>query len=145
MAGIYLKEAAALAQVNPSTLHRAMKNGKLSFTLDGDGQRLIDPAELDRWKADYQLQPNGSNRSKQNDSNSGQPTEIVRLQSQLDIEKANGAGLLQRLADLKAQLDDMRDQRDAWQTQAQTLLLGNQAATAQKSRKWWQFGKRESA
>lgn len=145
MAGIYLKEAAKLAGVNPSTLHRAMRNSKLSFTLDGDGQRLIDPAELDRWKSDYQAQTNGSNRRKPDAGNSEQSGEIVRLQSQLDIEKANGAGLLQKLADLKAQLDDMRGQRDAWQTQAATLLLSNRSATQLKPRKWWQFGKRESA
>jgi excisionase family DNA binding protein len=128
MAGIYLREAAKLAGVNPSTLHRAMKNGKLSFTLDGDGQRLIDPAELDRWKSDYQPQ-NGGNRSKPDASDSSQSVEFIRLQAQLDIEKAKAAGLLEKLADIKGQLDDMRDQRDQWQTQAQTLLLGNQSAT----------------
>lgn len=139
MAGIYLKEAAKLAGVNPSTLHRAMKNNKLSFALDGDGQRLIDPAELDRWKSDYQAQANGGNRAKPDASSSGQSGEIVHLQSQLDIEKANGAGLLQKLSDLKAQLDDMREQRDAWQVQAQTLLLSNRPATESKPRKWWKF------
>lgn len=128
MAGIYLREAAKLAGMNPSTLHRAMKSGKLSFTLDGDGQRLIDPAELDRWKSDYQPQ-NGGNRSKPVASDSPQSVEIIRLQAQLDIEKANAARLLEKLADIKDQLDDMRGQRDQWQTQAQTLLLGNPSAT----------------
>ena len=128
MAGIYLKEAAKLAGVNPATIHRAMKSGKLSFNLDGDGQRLIDPAELDRWKSDYQPQ-NGGNRNKPIASDSPQSIELIRLQSQLDIEKANGARLLEKLADIKGQLDDMRDQRDQWQTQAQTLLLSNQSAT----------------
>lgn len=155
MAGIYLREAAKLAGVNPSTLHRAMKNGKLSFTLDGDGQRLIDPAELDRWKSDYQPQ-NGSNRGKTDASDSPQSVEVIRLQAQLDIEKAKAAGLLEKLADIKGQLDDMREQRDQWQTQAQTLLLGNQSATqpvagepvaiattqeAPVKRKWRLFGR----
>jgi hypothetical protein len=50
MAGIGLKEAAKLTGKNQSTIHRAMKNNKLAFTLDDSGQRLIDPAELDRCR-----------------------------------------------------------------------------------------------
>jgi excisionase family DNA binding protein len=145
MAAIYLNEAAKLVGVNPSTLHRAMKKGKLSFTLDGDGQRVIDPAELDRWHSDYQARFNGSNRSKPDAGNPEQRIEIVQLQAQLEVERAKGAGLLEKLADIKAQLGDMRAQRDEWKMQAQTLLLGDQRGQPPKARKWWQFGKRESA
>jgi hypothetical protein len=45
-----------------------------------------------------------------------------------------------RLADLKATLDDMREQRDHWQTMAQRLAITDQrpAATVLQSRQWWQ-------
>ena len=48
MPGIGLSEAAKLTGRNQSTIHRAMKTGRLSFTVGDDGERRIDPAELDR-------------------------------------------------------------------------------------------------
>jgi hypothetical protein len=48
MALIGLNEAARLSGRNRSTLHRAMKDGRLSYTLDDAGERRIDVAELER-------------------------------------------------------------------------------------------------
>jgi hypothetical protein len=139
--GLYLREAAKLKGVDPSTIHRAMKNGRLSFTLDGEGQRVIDPAELDRWHEGYQTRPSGS---KPVSGEALQLVEIAQLRAQLEIEKARSAGLLERLADLRAELRDMRGQRDEWQAQAKQLLLTQQTTPAPKKRKWWHLGKRES-
>jgi hypothetical protein len=47
MASIGLSEAAKLTGRNQSTIHRAMKTGRLSFTIEA-GERRIDTAELDR-------------------------------------------------------------------------------------------------
>jgi hypothetical protein len=48
MAAIGLAEAARLTGRNQSTIHRAMKAGKLSFTKDEAGERKVDVAELER-------------------------------------------------------------------------------------------------
>jgi hypothetical protein len=48
VAQIGLRQAARLSGRNQSTLHRAMKAGRLSYTVDAAGQRRIDTSELDR-------------------------------------------------------------------------------------------------
>jgi hypothetical protein len=48
MALIGLSEAAKLTGRNQTTIHRAMKTGRLSFSLGESGERRIDTAELDR-------------------------------------------------------------------------------------------------
>jgi len=50
----------------------------------------------------------------------------------------------QRLSDLKADLEDMRNQRNAWQAQAERLALTDQRtqpAQQQPSRWWWRRGR----
>jgi hypothetical protein len=48
VAAIGLAEAVRLTGRNQSTIHRAMKAGRLSFTKDETGERRIDVAELER-------------------------------------------------------------------------------------------------
>ena len=48
MAEIGLAEASRLTGKNRSTLHRAMKTGRLSYTVNDAGERRIDVAELQR-------------------------------------------------------------------------------------------------
>jgi DNA-binding transcriptional MerR regulator len=43
-----IAEAARIARVDPSTMHRWIKKGIISTVKDGSGRRGIDPAELDR-------------------------------------------------------------------------------------------------
>lgn len=142
MPGIYLSEAAEITGRDKATIHRAMKKGALAFTIDANGQRLIDRAELERWDSSLPRM-NGSNR----DSKSGeQLSEVVRLRDELDKERQKSAHALERLAEIKGQLDDMRGQRDGWQKQAQTLLLTNRVeldatGTAPAKRRWWGLGK----
>lgn len=45
---ISFTEAAKLAGVNPSTIHRAVKNGRLSARTLDNGRKAIDPSELER-------------------------------------------------------------------------------------------------
>jgi predicted site-specific integrase-resolvase len=48
MALVGLSEAAKLTGRNQTTIHRAMKTGRLCYTADETGSRRIDTAELDR-------------------------------------------------------------------------------------------------
>jgi len=46
---VKLAEAARLARVSRSTVHRAMQRGRLSFERDTNGERMVDTAELSRF------------------------------------------------------------------------------------------------
>ena len=48
MPNLTISEAAKIARKGRSTLYRLMCSGKLSYGLDANGQRTIDPAELSR-------------------------------------------------------------------------------------------------
>jgi hypothetical protein len=48
MALIGLAEAARLSGRNRATIHRALKSGKLAFSLAEGGERKIDISELER-------------------------------------------------------------------------------------------------
>ncbi|MBV8893154.1 MAG: helix-turn-helix domain-containing protein [Acidobacteria bacterium] len=48
MAAIGVSEAARLVGRDVSTLHRMMKSGRLAYTVDRQGHRRIDSAELER-------------------------------------------------------------------------------------------------
>ena len=48
MAQIGLTEAARLAGRNQSTIHRAMQTGRLSYSTNSAGKRVVDTAEIDR-------------------------------------------------------------------------------------------------
>lgn len=48
MALVRLKRASELTGKNQSTIHRAMKAGRLSYSLGESGERLLDTSELTR-------------------------------------------------------------------------------------------------
>jgi hypothetical protein len=48
MALVGLKRASELTGKNQSTIHRAMKAGRLSYSLSDSGERLLDTSELTR-------------------------------------------------------------------------------------------------
>jgi hypothetical protein len=48
MALVGLKRASELTGKNQSTIHRAMKAGRLSYSLSDSGERLLDTSELNR-------------------------------------------------------------------------------------------------
>jgi hypothetical protein len=61
------------------------------------------------------------------------PGEDVELRIRATLAEA-------RLGDLRTSLDDMRSQRDHWQTMTQRLAITDQRLTARpsQSRAWWQ-------
>jgi len=48
---VRIQQAVELSGRNGSVIQRAMREGKLPFTLDSAGRRVIDPADLDRWNS----------------------------------------------------------------------------------------------
>jgi hypothetical protein len=136
---IGLKEAARLTGKNQSTIHRAMKASRLSYTMSETGERLIDPAELDRVfavKPPEQLARNEAQASQSND------VQLAELRMQLAAERDKAAGLHERLAEKDAVIVDLREDRDHWRTQAETLLLTDERrkeVAAHRRRPWWRW------
>ena len=95
MALIGLKRASELTGKNQSTIHRAMKSGRLSYQTSDTGERLIDTSELDRV---FPIQaPAGDTVPARNDAPSLQRNEAqVALRAQLEAERTKVALLQER-------------------------------------------------
>jgi predicted site-specific integrase-resolvase len=97
---IKLGEAARLAGRSRSTIHRAMEAGRLSYTIDGNGERLIDPAELARI---FEIKSVESEevalRNSSDTERHSARLDSPDLVAQLAAERARADGLEDRLAD----------------------------------------------
>jgi hypothetical protein len=93
---ISLAEAAHAAGVNRSTILRAIKRGTISGARDASGAWAVEPAEVFRV-----FEPKAK-------------PEAVQQSAQTDA----------LVAELRAQLAEMRAQRNAWQGIAERLALG---------------------
>ena len=116
-----LAEAAQATGLNRSTVLRAIKSGRISGARDEAGAWVVEPVELHRVFPPASATP-----------------ERVHQDAQTDA----------LVADLRAQLADMRSQRDAWQGIAERLALSAPrppepgpkpagALPAERTRPWW--------
>jgi len=105
-----LGQAARHCGVSKGTISKAIASGKLSATRREDGSWAIDGAELARY-----LDVNG-HRFRSETGSSDPPETIAELRARAELAE-------QRLGDLKAMLEDMRRQRDKWETVATQLSL----------------------
>src|SRR3954454_16508753 len=127
-----LGEAANAAGKAKSTIFKACKDGLISFSRDGRGRFLIEPAELHRV---FPL------------SNVERPTERAPEQTQTVIQTDTNAlktvierdFLKREVEQLRTLLDDMKAERDRWAAQAERLALAPpQTVAAQPARRpWW--------
>ena len=137
MPSVGLKEAARLTGKNQSTIHRAMKKNKISYTVNDDGERVIDVAELNRV---FQINTNESSARNDNDDLQARVEEIARLRLQLESEQEKQGVFRERLEEKNSIIEDMRLDRDKWRNQAEKLLITDQRAKQPKKRSWWSFG-----
>jgi hypothetical protein len=131
-----LAAAAAAVGLNKTTILRAIKSGKVSARMDEHGHWLIEPAELHR------VYPPAASRT---DSNAAAQREAVfeavaAAELQFKVALAE-----QRLAELKADLEDMRSQRNAWQTQAERLAIADSRSHPEQRSHWWWRRRRKAA
>jgi excisionase family DNA binding protein len=116
-----LAEASAQVGVNRSTLLRSIKSGRLSGTRDEFGTWRIEPSELFRIYAPVEIHAPAAEAM----------PKAVPQDAQADA----------LVADLRAQLAEMRQQRDAWQGMAERLGMAlpkpEVAAPAGPPRSWW--------
>jgi len=143
MPAVGLSEAAKLTGRNQSTIHRAMKTGRLAYSTEENGERRIDVAELERVfgiKANGAI-PDAIAQSLQ--SHVTQAGEVAALQRLLDDREAT-------IRDLRARLDTSEQERRATQAQLAALLtdqrstppaapVAPQPAPPASQRRWWQW------
>ena len=131
MALVKLDRAAALTGKSRSTIHRAMAAGKLSFSKDTYGERVVDVAELGRL---YDLRNpddtvsdaaprNGSTRADSHDT----VIELARIE--------------ERNRQLANQVAELRADRDRWHELATVTLrqLADQRSTSARPSFWAKF------
>lgn len=134
-----LGEAAKATGKSKAAISRAIKTHKISAQRQDDGSFKIDPAELHRVYPPVAVEQDNQRITAVDHATQVNPDatgEIRELRAKLDT--AN-----ERLAEKDVLIAELRDDRDQWRTQAQTLLLTDQRAEAQPvKRRWWRFGKR---
>ena len=109
--GITLKEASERVGVTRQTLMKAIKNGRISAEKSEKGEWRVEPIELFRvWPPVNGVQ---------------QPIQPILTDGDTITLQAEN-----RL--LRAQLDEIREERNAWREQAQRLALTDQRQTAQR-------------
>src|SRR4051794_3724515 len=136
MPAVGLSEAAKLTGRNQSTIHRAMKTGRITFTVADSGERRIDVAELERaFGLKGSARPDAIAQPIQ--SNAVQAGELAALQRLLDDRETT-------IRDLRARLDASETERRAAQAQVAALLTDQRAALPvtppSPRRRWWRWG-----
>lgn len=121
------------------TITRAIKKGKLSAQRSDEGGYLIDPAELFRvWPAKERnatgTTPNATDDMLGNTTPKSNGETGV-LQAELNF-------LRQLLEDREGTISDLKQERDDWKHQAQTLLIANQNRPEAEHASAGQGGKR---
>ena len=123
-----LAEAAAATGTNRTTILRAIKAGKVSASRDAHGAWVVEPAELHR------VYPPVDART---------PGDRTATPYRAQIAAAAQIAALRETADLmRAQLEDVRKDRDHWRDQAQAatrqLADARTSATPEPApRRWW--------
>jgi hypothetical protein len=130
VAQIGLRQAARLSGRNQSTLHRAMKAGRLSYAVDAAGQRKIDTSELDRV---FGIKTNtgipvltngasgasGAQAAQSNTAHAGEHSALERLLADREAS----------IADLRQRLDASEAERRAVQERLTAVLTHRQAGS----------------
>jgi predicted site-specific integrase-resolvase len=127
-----LGQAAKHTGINKATLSRYLKQGKISAEKQQDGSYRIDPSELDRLQDIRTTDHRVSNPAMPQTET---PHETRVLQREIEL-------LREQLRDKDMIIADLREERNEWRKQAQTLLLPRSSEQAQQApeqpRSWWQ-------
>src|SRR5215470_9637820 len=116
MAKLGLKKAAEETGKSPSTIHRAMDSGRLSYELNEHGERVVDTAELFRVFSPKSSEDTPEElRSEQQGSIARHDMQLVKMEVELRAEREKNA-MLEKL------LEDMREERQAERREKERLL-----------------------
>jgi excisionase family DNA binding protein len=128
-----LREAAGQVGISKSTIHRAVKAGRISATQEADGSLRIEASELFRVfppvSGDAALTRTTTHVMGQTATHNETGIEAAALKAQL-------AALEAQVSALKELTAEYRNQRDAWQQQAERLALSHNAASPRSASLW---------
>jgi hypothetical protein len=141
MSKVGVIRATELTGKSKSTIQRAMKDGKISYTMDGN-RKMIDVSELDRVY--------GVSMTSNDTTDSATPSyeaELQKAKHALDIDRLEmKVKMLEDKLDIaNDQIDDLKVQRDSWQKQAQQVLLTTEYSQKQSDDRIAELQKREDA
>jgi hypothetical protein len=112
MALVKLERAAVLTGKSRSTIHRAMAAGKLSYSKDPHGERVVDVAELGRV---FDLR--GPNDTVSGNAKSDGPTRADSHDTVVEM-----ARIEERNRQLANQVAELRADRDRWHSMAVSAM-----------------------
>ena len=131
-----LGDAAKATGKSKTTLHRAIKSGRISALKAEDGSYSIDPAELHRvFPAVTAGTPLGL-LPKNDEERLSNTLSALRIQLEMhEKERERERALLQET------IADLREDRDKWRQQATSLLtdLRSEPPDPILRRRWWPF------
>jgi hypothetical protein len=143
MTKLGLMKAAELTGKSASTIHRAMKAGRLSFEMNDHGERTVDASEL------FRVFPPKVSETASEELRDDTPSNIARHAMQLEKMEVELRAERAKNALLEQLLDEMRQERQAERREKErllsilekhTLLLPkSQEETPPKKKRWWHF------
>nr|WP_162623895.1 hypothetical protein [Paracoccus saliphilus] len=133
-----LGDAAKAAGKSKTTIHRAIKTGKISASKADDGSYSIDPAELHRVFPSPSQEVLRVPLLRNDMEHHSNALETLRIQLEMhEKERERERALLQET------IADLREDRDKWRQQATSLLADQRPKSAPvpsaKRRRWWPF------
>jgi excisionase family DNA binding protein len=130
MASLSLREAAEQAGTSKSTIWRAIKSGRMSATRLDDGGFAIDPAELFRVFQPQQSEQRLTRQDAKPVALAAERPATDETALRLAALDAEVKGLRDLLAEVKANRDELRLDRDEWRGRAERLVTDQR-------RPWW--------
>jgi hypothetical protein len=142
-----LGEATKATGLSKTSLHRAIKSGRISAIKTENGSYEIDPAELHRVFPIAANRNSSSNHDLEQDGTSKISTETGVLRRELELlreERERERGQLsEQIDDLKRRLDQAEQERRDKDRQLTALLTDQREGTAAPAKRRWRlFGGR---
>ncbi len=111
MPAISLSDAARLANVNPSTITRAVKTGRLSVRVLDNGRKAIDPVELERVFPSDRPQPCAARQDKQEMHDHANDQLLRKMEDEIGFLRQQMCNLERDKEDLRSRLDKAEQER----------------------------------
>jgi len=140
MSKLGLMKAAEITGKSPSTIHRAMKAGRLSFEVNGHGERIIDASELFRvFPPKFAEETPPPLHADMSGNVARHDTQLIKLEVELRAAQEKIAVLEQLLDELRQErhLERQEKERLLSLLERQTLLLPRPQDEAPKKSGFW--------
>ena len=128
-----LGDAAKATGKSKTTLHRAIKSGRISALKSENGSYSIEPSELYRVFPAVMVGTSPSPFPRNDEEQQSNTLEVLRTQLEIqEKERDRERALLQET------IADLREDRDKWRQQATSLLTDQRSEPlVQNRRRWW--------